>query len=111
MNRSVHSHRVIRAFTLIELLVAVAVLALLSVLLLQMIGMSSSVISTSTKKLDGLLGAQFVLDRIGFEGVDGRRIAEGRLGQNRGMRAVRLGPAAGAEPQEAPPGPALRAVG
>lgn len=67
MNRSVHSHRVIRAFTLIELLVAVAVLALLSVLLLQMIGMSSSVISTSTKKLDGLLGAQFVLDRIGFD--------------------------------------------
>jgi flagellar motor switch protein FliM len=30
------------------------------------------------------------LDRIGFEGLDGRRLAEGKLGQNRGMRAVRL---------------------
>jgi flagellar motor switch protein FliM len=32
------------------------------------------------------------VDRVGFEGLDGRRIAEGRLGQNRGMRAVRLTP-------------------
>lgn len=52
-------------FTIIELLVATAVIALLSVLLLQMIGMSSAVISSSTKKLDGLLGAQFALDQIG----------------------------------------------
>ncbi|WP_444665717.1 FliM/FliN family flagellar motor C-terminal domain-containing protein [Cereibacter changlensis] len=32
------------------------------------------------------------LERIGLEGSDGRRLAEGRLGQNRGMRAVRLAP-------------------
>ena len=30
------------------------------------------------------------IDRIYFEGMDGRRLAEGRLGQNRGMRAIRL---------------------
>lgn len=34
------------------------------------------------------------LDRIGFEGLDGRKLAEGKLGQNRGMRAVRLMPSA-----------------
>ena len=33
------------------------------------------------------------IDRISFEGLDGRAVAEGRLGQNRGMRAVRLTPA------------------
>lgn len=30
------------------------------------------------------------LDRISLEGLDGRRVAEGKLGQNRGMRAIRL---------------------
>jgi flagellar motor switch protein FliM len=30
------------------------------------------------------------VDKIGFEGLDGQRVAEGRLGQNSGMRAVRL---------------------
>lgn len=30
------------------------------------------------------------LDQISFEGLDGRRVATGKLGQNRGMRAVRL---------------------
>ena len=30
------------------------------------------------------------LDRIRLEGLDGRCVAEGRLGQNRGMRAIRL---------------------
>ena len=30
------------------------------------------------------------IDMIGLEGLGGERIAEGRLGQNRGMRAVRL---------------------
>jgi flagellar motor switch protein FliM len=30
------------------------------------------------------------IDRIYFEGLDGRTLAEGRLGQNRGMRAIRL---------------------
>lgn len=34
------------------------------------------------------------LDRISLEGLDGRRVAEGRLGQNRGLRAVRLSEAA-----------------
>jgi flagellar motor switch protein FliM len=38
------------------------------------------------------------LDQVGFEGIDGQRIAEGRLGQNRGMRAVRLTPPA--QPKE-----------
>ena len=33
---------------------------------------------------------QAALERISLEGLDGRRMAEGRLGQNRGMRAVRL---------------------
>lgn len=32
------------------------------------------------------------IEKVGFEGLDGQRIAEGRLGQNRGMRAVRLAP-------------------
>lgn len=31
------------------------------------------------------------LDRISLEGLDGRQVAEGRLGQNRGLRAVRIG--------------------
>jgi len=35
------------------------------------------------------------LDRITLEGIDGRRLAMGKLGQNRGMRAVRLMPEAG----------------
>lgn len=34
------------------------------------------------------------LDRIRFEGLDGLAVAEGRLGQNRGARAVRLTPPA-----------------
>ncbi|MFT4150407.1 MAG: FliM/FliN family flagellar motor C-terminal domain-containing protein [Paracoccaceae bacterium] len=50
------------------------------------------------------------LDRIGFEGVDARRLAEGKLGQNRGMRAVRLTPPVEVEAQGAA-APALRAVG
>ena len=37
-----------------------------------------------------LVMPQAGLDRISLEGLDGRRVAEGRLGQNRGMRAVRL---------------------
>lgn len=36
------------------------------------------------------------LDRISFEGLDGRCVATGKLGQNRGMRAIRLMPAAAA---------------
>lgn len=34
------------------------------------------------------------LDRISLEGIDGRRVGEGTLGQNRGLRAIRLAPAA-----------------
>ena len=30
------------------------------------------------------------IDRISLEGLDGRRVGEGKLGQNRGMRAIRL---------------------
>lgn len=33
---------------------------------------------------------QAALDRISLEGIDGRSVAGGKLGQNRGMRAVRL---------------------
>jgi flagellar motor switch protein FliM len=51
------------------------------------------------------------LDRIVLEGLDGRPLASGRLGQNRGMRAVRLAPQ---DTAEAAPsvdiGPALRVV-
>jgi flagellar motor switch protein FliM len=39
------------------------------------------------------------LDRISLEGLDGRRVAEGRLGQNRGLRAVRLNEAVTAQGQ------------
>ncbi len=37
------------------------------------------------------------LDQISIEGLDGRRVAIGRLGQSRGMRAVRLTTAVGNE--------------
>lgn len=30
------------------------------------------------------------LDKVSIEGIDGRKMAEGKLGQNRGMRALRL---------------------
>ncbi len=51
-----------------------------------------------------------MLDRIGFEGVDARRLAEGKLGQSRGMRAVRLNPTA-AQGQENTPAVLLRVAG
>ena len=45
------------------------------------------------------------LTQISLEGFDGRRVAEGKLGQNRGMRAVRLADAAqGADAGTAPGG-------
>jgi flagellar motor switch protein FliM len=51
------------------------------------------------------------LDRIVLEGLDGRPLATGRLGQNRGMRAVRLAPQAMAEEVPATGSvPALRAA-
>jgi flagellar motor switch protein FliM len=52
------------------------------------------------------------LDRIVIEGLDGRRLATGRLGQNRGMRAVRLTPEVVAEAPPVPveAGPGLRVV-
>lgn len=43
------------------------------------------------------------IDRICFEGLDGRALAEGRLGQNRGMRAIRLAGGEGAAPARAVP--------
>lgn len=43
------------------------------------------------------------LDRISLEGIDGRRAGEGKLGQNRGMRALRLTVGSGAEPAAATP--------
>jgi flagellar motor switch protein FliM len=51
------------------------------------------------------------LDRIVLEGLDGRPLASGRLGQNRGMRAVRLAPQAAAEAAPSTEiGPTLRVV-
>ena len=41
---------------------------------------------------------QAALDRISLEGLDGRRVAEGRLGQNRGLRAIRLSEGSLSEP-------------
>ena len=55
------------------------------------------------------------IERISFEGLDGRKLAEGKLGQNRGMRAVRLTPEAVSQPRMAhiagqmPPGGGRRA--
>lgn len=53
------------------------------------------------------------LDQIGLEAADGQGLAEGRLGQNRGMRAVRLTRigAVGAAAAMPPPGPRLAATG
>ena len=47
---------------------------------------------------------QAALTQISLEGFDARRVAEGKLGQNRGMRAVRLADATGQEagPTEVP---------
>ena len=39
---------------------------------------------------DPIALGQSALDRIDLEGVDGCRVAGGKLGQNRGMRAIRL---------------------
>jgi len=50
------------------------------------------------------------LDQITIEGLDGRHVAEGKLGQHRGMRAVRLTEAGHVE-TDAPPGPAMPAPG
>ncbi|MBI1173226.1 flagellar motor switch protein FliM [bacterium] len=58
-----------------------AVLARLTMPLAQVMGLSEGMI---------LPLPQAALDRISLEGLDGRRVGEGKLGQNRGMRAVRL---------------------
>jgi len=47
------------------------------------------------------------LDQIGLEDIGGRRLGAGKLGKNRGMRAVRLT----AEPSVAVPYPAVAASG
>jgi flagellar motor switch protein FliM len=59
----------------------IAVLMRLSVPLSGVMGLSVG---------DVLPLASASLDRISLEGVDGRKLAEGKLGQNRGMRALRL---------------------
>lgn len=51
----------------------------------------SAVIGMEVGEVLGLSMAS--VDRVSFEGLDGQRIAEGQLGQNRGMRAIRLAPA------------------
>jgi len=55
------------AFTLIEMLVAAAVLALMALLITQIITMSSSSISATTKKLDAVSDGRFAMDRIGAD--------------------------------------------
>ena len=51
------------------------------------------------------------LDRIVLEGLDGRQLGTGKLGQNRGMRAVRLVPEAVSDPMPVTgAAPALRIV-
>ncbi len=61
-----------------------AVLARLSMPLAAVLGL----------RVGAVLGlARAGLDQISFEGIDGRKVAEGKLGQNRGMRAIRLTPA------------------
>lgn len=54
------------------------------------------------------------LDRISLEGLDARRVTEGRLGQHRGMRAVRLTgedmPQVHVSSQSGLPGPTASAV-
>lgn len=47
------------------------------------------------------------LERISLEGLDGRRVAEGRLGQNRGMRAIRLSEGADSGGMEMASAPAM----
>ena len=53
-------------------------------------------LSEVMKLTEGMVLAlpQAGVDQISLEGCDGRRVAEGRLGQNRGMRAIRLSDAA-----------------
>ncbi len=51
------------------------------------------------------------LDRIVLQGMDGRQLAVGKLGQNRGMRAVRLVPEPVSDEASIPQGPSLRVVG
>ena len=43
------------------------------------------------------------LDRVSVEGLDGRRLALGKLGQNQGSRALRLQQIGAAPPAAAPP--------
>jgi flagellar motor switch protein FliM len=58
-----------------------AVLTRVSLPLSQVVGLSVG---------DQLVLNAAALDKISLEGLDGRKMAEGRLGQNRGLRAVRL---------------------
>lgn len=58
-----------------------AVLARLTLPLAQVMSLSEGMI---------LPLQEAALDRISLEGLDGRHVADGKLGQNRGMRAVRL---------------------
>lgn len=85
--------------------VLTAVLARLALPLSRIIGLEAGEVLT-------LPAAQ--LDRVSFEGLDGRKLAEGKLGQNRGLRALRLGAApqpqapAQAPGREVAAAPALR---
>ena len=61
----------------------------------QLDGVLARVSLTLAQVMDFELGALVPLgatslDRISLEGLDGRKLWEGRLGQNRGLRAVRL---------------------
>lgn len=55
------------AFTLIELLVGMTVLALLTLMVIQIVGLSSNAMEGSSKRQDSVAAARFSLDRIGAD--------------------------------------------
>lgn len=59
--------RLEHAFTIIELLVAMTILALLTVLIVNIVGMVTNTISSSSQKRDALSQARFCLDRLGVD--------------------------------------------
>lgn len=74
-------------------------------------------LSLPLARLSGLMAGEVLalpaasVDRVRLVGVDGRNLAEGRLGQHRGMRAVRVADATVQTVQTVPPVPALRQAG
>ncbi len=78
MSASVHPLRESRGFTLVEMLVAMAVLALIVVLVLQMVNSPADTTTGSRKRIDADAEARGVLDRMGrdFAGMLNRPDAD-----------------------------------